>query len=148
MSDEELVRAFTEGRISRRVFVRRLVDGGMPMPSAVSYAEALVPTATSAGAATPVGTEAREPMGMAARPKQVDALEVNFVGDGYIVYQPARDRMHSLNHTAAVVMELCTGDNDPDEIARRLQRIFELPEPPEEETRHCLAVLFDEGLIR
>jgi hypothetical protein len=64
------------------------------------------------------------------------------------VYQPAKDRMHSLNHTAAVVLELCTGDNDEGEIARLLQDAYELPATPHDETRRCLESLFDEGLIR
>jgi hypothetical protein len=149
VSDEELVRDFTEGRISRRVFVRRLVDGGMPMMAAVSHAEALVPTASpSTGVGRADESDAPANVTMSARPRQVDGTEVTFVGDGYIIYHPAQDRMHSLNHTAALVLELCTGESDVDEIARLLQQAFQLPEPPEEETRHCLAVLFDEGLIR
>ena len=151
---EDLVVAFTEGRISRRAFVRQLVDGGMSMPAALSYAEALSPEkpasdgAGSDAAASSTPSAPSAPAGMAAKPTQVDDLEVNFVGDGYVVYHPARDRMHSLNNTAAVVLELCTGENDASEIARLLQQAFQLPEPPDEETRHCLSVLFDEGLIR
>lgn len=147
---EELVVAFTEGRVSRRAFVRQLVDGGMSMPAALSYAEALAPTAPpspTAGDVTAVAT-GRPAAPMSATPTQVDELEVNFVGDGYIVYHPSRDRMHSLNHTGALVLELCTGKNDAAQIATLLQQAFKLPAPPLEETRHCLGVLFDEGLIR
>ena len=144
---EELVLAFTEGRISRRAFVRQLVDGGVPMPAALSYAAALSPASPSSAGAETVAVSPQA-FGMASRPTQVEDLEVNFVGDGYIVYHPARDRMHSLNHTAAVVLELCTGANDAIEICRGSCNMpSSLPEPPVEETRHCLAVLFDEGLI-
>ena len=79
---------------------------------------------------------------MPAKPVGAAHLELNLVGDGYIVYQPASERMHSLNHTAALVLELCTGQNDAPEIARLLQRGYQLPEPPDDETRQCLASLF------
>lgn len=148
--EEELVRAFREGRLTRRAFVRQLVDGGMEMSGALQYADVLVPAgreptpdaAASASAESDVGSVLPD------KPVQTDGLEINFVSDGYIVYQPAKDRMHSLNHTAAVVLELCTGDNDEAEIARLLQDAYELPEAPHEETRRCLDSLLVEGLIR
>src|SRR5439155_6925151 len=111
--EEDLVRAFREGRLTRRAFVRQLVEGGMEMPAALAYAEVLVPAPKegSGGAATAVRPPAAA-LVVPERPVRVDDLEINFVGDGYVVYHPARDRMHSLNHTAAVVLELCTGAND------------------------------------
>jgi hypothetical protein len=142
MSEEELVTAFTEGRLTRRAFVRQLVDRGMTMADALAYAERLVPEARAAAPAPPPNL-ATQP----ARPVQSDGLEISFVGDGYVVYQPARDRMHSLNNTAALVLELCTGENDVAEIARLLQGAFELPAPPLTETQQCLDALFAEGLI-
>ena len=42
MSDEELVEAYVEGRITRRMFVRRLVAGGLSVAAAVTYADALL----------------------------------------------------------------------------------------------------------
>jgi hypothetical protein len=147
--EEELVRAFREGRLTRRAFVRQLVDGGMEMPAALAYAEVLVPAPKGgeAGAAAPTSVPPSTAPVMPERPVQVDELEINFVGDGYVVYHPSTDRMHSLNHTAALVLELCTGANDQSEIARLLQDVYELPLPPEEEIRQCLESLFEEGLI-
>jgi hypothetical protein len=43
MPDDELVEAYTQGRISRRTFVRRLVAGGLPVSVAMTYASTLVP---------------------------------------------------------------------------------------------------------
>jgi hypothetical protein len=148
--EEELVRAFREGRLTRRAFVRQLVDGGMEMSAALEYAEVLVPTARErpTDAATSAGARSGGGSAIPAKPVQADDLEINFVSDGYIVYQPAKDRMHSLNHTAAVVLELCTGANDEAEIARLLQQAYDLPDAPHDETRRCLESLFDEGLIR
>ena len=44
-------------------------------------------------------------------PLAVDGLDVNQVKDGLIVYDPARDRVHYLNNTAAAIFTLCDGDH-------------------------------------
>lgn len=142
MSEQELVAAFTEGRLTRRAFVRQLVDRGMPMADALAYAEDLVPEARPSAWVPPPAGATRS-----AKPVQSEGLEISFVGDGYVVYQPARDRMHSLNNTAALVLELCTGEHDVAEIARLLQGAFALSEPPVDDTRRCLDALYAEGLV-
>ncbi len=45
MSKEELLTAYAEGSISRRIFVRRLVATGVGAGTAVSYAQLLAPPA-------------------------------------------------------------------------------------------------------
>jgi len=80
-------------------------------------------------------------------PLQVEGMDIHEVADGYVVYHTARDRVHYLNHTAALVLEFCTGDNSADDIAGILQAAYELPGPPDEEVGECLDVLRDEGLI-
>jgi hypothetical protein len=47
VSEDELVTAYTSGRISRRAFVRRLVMRGVPLAAAMGYASALAPGAPS-----------------------------------------------------------------------------------------------------
>jgi len=81
------------------------------------------------------------------RPRQSEGIEVNETADGYVVYDSASDRVHYLNHTAAIVLELCTGEHDEPGIAALLQRVYDLPEPPEVEIAECLAILKDEGLV-
>ena len=144
MSQEDLVQAFTEGRLSRPALLRQLFDRGMSMPEALSYADELPrtePRPSEGSAAAPA------PERISDKPVQVSGLDINFVGDGYIVSRPDRDQKHSLNHTAAVVLELCTGQNDAAEIAHLLQEAYDLPSPPDMETRQCLATLWREGLI-
>lgn len=80
-------------------------------------------------------------------PSSVPGLEINPVADGYIVYQPDRDRIHYLNATAAVVLELCNGRNSVDDLAELLQLAFDLAEPPVEAIAACLETLVQEGLI-
>lgn len=84
---------------------------------------------------------------MSGLPKLVSGVEINKVADGYIIYQPSRDRVHYLNHTATIVLELCNGKNSPAEIAGLLQSAYELPEPPEAEVAACLQQLTSEGLV-
>jgi hypothetical protein len=45
VSNQELVDAYIEGRISRRVFIRRMVLGGISLSAAAAYAGALAPGA-------------------------------------------------------------------------------------------------------
>jgi hypothetical protein len=145
---EELVDAFVEGRLTRRAFVRQLVDGGMAMPDALAYADSLVPPAPppESVAAPPEPRASDRPL--PNKPVRTADLVIEFVGDGYLVYHPTQNRMHSLNHTAALVLELCTGENDVPQIARWIERGFQLPSAPEQETRECVESLFAEDLVR
>jgi Coenzyme PQQ synthesis protein D (PqqD) len=74
-------------------------------------------------------------------------VEINKVADGYVVYQPDRDRVHYLNHTATIILELCNGSNDAAAIADLLKTAYELPSMPVEEVASCLRQLSDEGLV-
>jgi Coenzyme PQQ synthesis protein D (PqqD) len=80
-------------------------------------------------------------------PELIPGLEVNEVADGYIVHQQDRGRVHYLNHTAAVVMELCNGRNAAADLPRLLQLAYGLSAPPAEEVEACLTTLRREGLI-
>jgi hypothetical protein len=84
---------------------------------------------------------------MSDQPKVVSGLEINKVADGYIVYQPARDRVHYLNHTATIVLELCDGNNTAAEIAGLLRSAYGLGDTPEAEVSACLQQLAGEGLV-
>jgi hypothetical protein len=81
-------------------------------------------------------------------PRQADGIEINAVPDGYIVYQPDRDRVHYLNHTAALVLELCNGQVTAGEIPDLLKAAYVLPQTPTEAVADCLARLHDEGLVQ
>jgi hypothetical protein len=82
-----------------------------------------------------------------ACPRIVEGLEINAVSDGYVVHDPARDRIHYLNQTSAVIFELCTGEVSAQEMPRLLQLAFELGEPPIADVEACLVSLRQEGLI-
>jgi HrpA-like RNA helicase len=80
--------------------------------------------------------------------RRADGLEVNPVADGYIVYQPARDRIHYLNHISVVILELCTGSIKANEIPLFLRDAYNLGESPTTEVEQCLAKLLEEEIVQ
>ncbi len=84
---------------------------------------------------------------MNERPRHLSEVEINPVADGYVLYQPSRDRVHFLNATAVVVYELCTGKHTADEIAAMVQQAYELEAAPTAEVAACLDNLRQEGLV-
>ena len=80
-------------------------------------------------------------------PKKADDLEINTVEDGYVVYQRDRDRIHYLNHTAALVFEQCDGQTAASDIPKRIKELFGLPEAPEKEVKECLDSMFKEQIL-
>jgi len=69
------------------------------------------------------------------------------VEDGCVVYQPERDRVHYMNPTGAVVLELCTGKNTWIEIVDLLKSAYRLKERPEKAVGDALQQMIDEGLV-
>jgi hypothetical protein len=57
-------------------------------------------------------------------PVRCDRIDINPVADGYVVYDPDRDRVHYLNHTAALVLELCNGQHTVADIADTLKEAY------------------------
>ena len=81
------------------------------------------------------------------RPRRVPDLEISQIVDGYVVYDPATDRVHYLNHTAAVVIELCDGELTVDRIVDLVQGAWDLPERPVAEVEACVARFEQVGLV-
>jgi hypothetical protein len=81
------------------------------------------------------------------RPCRAEGVEVNVVGDGYVVYDGMRDRVHYLNQTSALVFELATGEQSVEQIAGVLQRAYDLTDAPDDDIRGCLERLRNEGLV-
>src|SRR5262249_59373752 len=98
-----------------------------------------------------IGSRVRDAVGGSKRmndlPNQAAGIEINPVPDGYVLYQPERDRIHYLNYTAAIVFEFCNGRHRSEEIAELLQQAYDLPTSPRAEIDSCLASLRREGLI-
>jgi Coenzyme PQQ synthesis protein D (PqqD) len=82
------------------------------------------------------------------RPKKSDDLEVDEVEDGFVVYQPDRERVHYLNPTANLILELCDGTLTATQIADVIAQTFDLAVPPSQEVDEALAKLEAEGLTQ
>jgi hypothetical protein len=84
---------------------------------------------------------------MSERPKQTGDLKIEQAADGFMVYAEQQNRVHYLNHTAALVLELCNGEVTVDEMIGYIQEAYELPEAPAKEVKECLATLRKEKLV-
>ena len=80
-------------------------------------------------------------------PRHVDNLDINPADDGYIIYQPEQDRVHFLNPTAVLILELSNGENSPEEIVELVKQAYGLAEAPAEEVHGALKQLKAEGLL-
>ncbi|MEM6795355.1 MAG: PqqD family protein [Acidobacteriota bacterium] len=74
-------------------------------------------------------------------------LEIEPAGDGFIVYDEGRERVHYLNHTAALVFELATGTRAAPDIARWIARAYGLAESPVADVETALEELVAEKLV-
>lgn len=90
---------------------------------------------------------AQPPYSVASRPLIAPGLRIERVAGGYVVLQPDRGKVHRLNASAALLLELCDGNNPEAELSRLVQLAFGLPEPPVESVAACLDNLKKEGLI-
>jgi coenzyme PQQ synthesis protein D (PqqD) len=82
-----------------------------------------------------------------ACPRVAPGIQTNEVADGYVVYDPDRERVHYLNNTAVLVLELCTGKIKAADMPHRVQTAYNLPETPVVEVEECLQKLYREGLV-
>jgi hypothetical protein len=80
-------------------------------------------------------------------PRIAADVEIHETNDGLIASKGSTDRVHYLNETAAVVLRLCDGTRNIEQIAARMGELFELQDPPIGETRACIGDLVREGLI-
>jgi Coenzyme PQQ synthesis protein D (PqqD) len=82
------------------------------------------------------------------RPRRAGGIDVVESGPGVVVRQAEPRRLHQLNNTAAIVLELCDGQHSVAEIAGALAEAFGLSVPPLAETVACVADLRRAGLLR
>jgi Coenzyme PQQ synthesis protein D (PqqD) len=81
------------------------------------------------------------------RPRRTPDIELTEVVDGFVVYDPSRDRIHFLNPTAAFVLESCDGEILAGELPALVAAGFQLDTPPVDDVEACLATLLREGLL-
>ncbi|MDZ7697199.1 MAG: PqqD family protein [Deltaproteobacteria bacterium] len=85
---------------------------------------------------------------MAGNPKQYPNLKIFEADDGYVVYHRETDRVHFLNHTAVLILELCNGRHSLSELIAILGESYGLDRPPEKEVVDIIDKFEQEGLIK
>lgn len=80
-------------------------------------------------------------------PQKAPDLEVISSDAGFVVFQPSRDRVHYLNHTALLVLELANGKNSPRTTATLIQDAYGLTAAPVAEVDAILAEMQRERLV-
>lgn len=83
----------------------------------------------------------------AGLPSKVEGLEVSEAANGFVVFDSRRDRVHYLNHTAVLILELCTGEMSAVDIADFLQEAYSLAEAPVTDVEAYITRLAEEGLV-
>ncbi len=81
------------------------------------------------------------------RPERAAGIELREVTDGYVAYDPARDRLHFLNPTAVMLLEVCDGKLSARELPELLAAAYRLPETPTADVERCVGKLLAEGLL-
>lgn len=84
---------------------------------------------------------------MTAKPRRANGVDLEQIAEGFMAHQPDRERVHYLNHTAAIVLELCDGETTEEAIVQTLQELYELRDAPRAEVFACLEHLRREQLI-
>jgi hypothetical protein len=85
--------------------------------------------------------------GLPGRPARAEGLEVLEVADGLMVYQADPECVHHLNSTAAIVFELCDGENRVPEISEQLAAAFGLDGMPAVVAEKCIADLWSKRIV-
>lgn len=74
-------------------------------------------------------------------------LQINRLEDGCVIYQPEQERVHFLNQTAAMVLELCDGHHDGQAIEAQVAEHLGLHATARKVAGDTLQRFLAEGLI-
>jgi hypothetical protein len=80
-------------------------------------------------------------------PRRVPNIELEPIAEGFMAYDAEASRVHYLNRTAGIVLQLCDGETTAETIAATMQDIYSLSEPPSGEVASCLQSLREDGLL-
>ena len=80
-------------------------------------------------------------------PQKLDGFEIAEAASGFVVHDTGRGRIHYLNHTAALIYELCDGHTSTQEITQLLEDAYGQQDSLDEQVRLYVARLAEENLI-
>lgn len=80
-------------------------------------------------------------------PLKSEGLDVGEAASGFVINDTGRGRVHYLNHTAALIFELCDGGSSVEEISELVRQAYDLPDRPDDVVRTYLDRLIAENLV-
>lgn len=80
-------------------------------------------------------------------PMHIDDLDISPAEDGYIIHLPEQDRVHFLNPTAVLILELCNGNSSVEEIIQMVKDVYQLEDAPDQIVKEAIARMKAEGLL-
>jgi hypothetical protein len=80
-------------------------------------------------------------------PKKAEGIEISEIEGGYMAYQRDRDKVHYLNNTAVLVLELCNGNNTGPRIAELVHKAYGLPDDIYANVEEIIAMFRKENLV-
>ena len=86
-------------------------------------------------------------IGMGDHPRKTEGLEMHTVADQIVVYGAGTNRIHYMNPTAALVLELCDGSHSAAEIAALVREAYGLASVPLSEVTGCLDTPREAGIV-
>lgn len=69
------------------------------------------------------------------------------VGNRVVAFETGSTRLHYLNPTAALILELCDGNRSTEELARLVQEAYGLEQAPVDEVVQGLTALRKSGIV-
>lgn len=82
------------------------------------------------------------------KPKPAQEILIKRLNDGAILYEPEKDKIHTLNKTAAYIWTLCDGVTTVGEIIEQIKIEFrEFETKPDAAVKKALTQLNTKGLI-
>lgn len=82
------------------------------------------------------------------KPKTTQEILIKRLNDGAILYEPERDKIHTLNKTAAYIWTLCDGATTVGEIIDQIKIEFrDFKTEPDAAVKKTLDQLNNKGLI-
>jgi hypothetical protein len=79
--------------------------------------------------------------------RKAAGMEVHAVAHQVAIYDPQADRIHYLNPTAALILELSDGSHSSKQIAALVQEAYGLAEAPVAAVEDCLSGLKKAGIV-
>jgi hypothetical protein len=91
---------------------------------------------------------ARRPASRKASQRRAAGVRFVVMDDGYLAFRGQVDRVHRLNESAALVLDLCNGARSLDRIAALVAEAYGLKTPPVADVRAVVARMARLDLVK